>query len=142
MSLCNIETHLSCENYATDATSLFRQYRLSVGEILPSCNGRHSALIYVAEGSLILEWGCLPRRTVETGTLFLAPMNLHVSGTAACQCHLIACLFAGEPPLCNKYSVTSLAREVSSKSDGRISPPRNLVSSSRSSISFRCCPEP
>ena len=83
MSLYNIETHLSCKNYATDTTSLFRQYHLSVGELLPSCNDRHSALVYVAEGSLFLEWGCLPRRTIEAGTLFLAPMNLHVSGTAA-----------------------------------------------------------
>mgnify|MGYP002548413381 CR=1 FL=1 len=123
MSLYNIETHLSCKNYATDTTSLFRQYHLSVGELLPSCNDRHSALVYVAEGSLFLEWGCLPRRTIEAGTLFLAPMNLHVSGTAACGCSLIVCFFMGQPPLCDKYSFMDLQREMSSKSDSHLPPP-------------------
>lgn len=123
MSLCNIETHLSCENYATDATALFRQYHLSVGEPVPSCNNRRNALIYVAEGRLLLEWGCSPRRTVEAGTLFLAPMNLHVSGTAVCGCRLIACFFSGQPPLCDKYSFMDLQHEMSPEIGSRITPP-------------------
>lgn len=126
MSLCNIETHLSCEHYATDSTSLFRQYHLSVGEIMSSCNDARNVLLYVAEGRLLVEWGCFPRRTIESGTLLLAPMNLHFSGTAACQCRLVACFFTGQPPLCNKYSFMDLQREISSNSDSQFPPPLPL----------------
>lgn len=55
MPLCDIETHLECENYASDSTSLFRQYRLSAGEVLPSQDENRSVLLYIAEGRLFVE---------------------------------------------------------------------------------------
>ena len=54
MPLCDIETHLDCENYASDSTSLFRQYRLSAGEVLSFQDENRSVLLYIAEGRLLV----------------------------------------------------------------------------------------
>ena len=82
MPLCDIETHLECENYASDSTSLFRQYRLSAGEVLPSQDENRSVLLYIAEGRLFVEWGHFPPQSVGAGALLLVPRNLRFSGAA------------------------------------------------------------
>ena len=123
MPLCDIETHLDCDNYASDSASLFRQYRLSAGEVLPSPNERRSVLLYIAEGRLLVEWVHFPRQSGGAGVLLLAPKNLRFSGAAVCSSRLVACFFTGQLPLCNKYSFLDLSREVCKNFDRSAPPP-------------------
>lgn len=112
MSLYNIEYHQECVYYASEETSLFRQYRLSDCERIYGMNEERSVLVYVADGSLEVEWGTYSPVVLSRGTLFLVPKNLGFCCCASGACHLVASFFTGQLPLCNKYAFSDLQRDI------------------------------
>lgn len=81
--------------YATDVTSLFKQYCLNDGEIVGDINATRSLLLYVAEGSLAVWSGSEPPQRVVHGTLLFLRRNTGFNGQAAGSCRLIASFFSG-----------------------------------------------
>jgi hypothetical protein len=82
MPLCDIKTRLDCGNYASDSRCLFRQYRLSAGEVLPSRNESRSMSLCSAEGRLPVVRRHFPPQSVGTGALLLVSENRRFSGAA------------------------------------------------------------
>lgn len=82
MPLCDIKTRLDCGNYASDSRCLFRQYRLSAGEVSPSRNESRSVSLCSAGGRLPVVRRHFPPQSVGTGALLLVSENLRFSGAA------------------------------------------------------------
>lgn len=65
MPLCDIKTRLDCGNYASDSRCLFRQYRLSAGEVSPSRNESRSVSLCSAGGGACPWFGGISRLRVS-----------------------------------------------------------------------------
>lgn len=119
----NIEQHLGCMYYATADSALFWCYSLSDGDDIAGINENRSALLYLAEGSLQVYLRGLKAGVIQSPKLVFLPKNIDFKGSPLSDCYLIACFFEGKIPLCNKYDLINLRRNVSQNDIQKIPPP-------------------
>lgn len=112
MPIYNIDQHLGCIYYATGDNALFRHYCLSDGNDISGINENRSALLYLAKGSLQIELGGFNPEVIMSPRLVFLPKNIDFVGHSIGDCAVIACFFEGKIPLCNKYSLIDLQRDV------------------------------
>lgn len=122
MPIYNIDQHLGCIYYATDDNALFKRYDLSDGNDISGINENRSALLYLAEGALQVELGGFKADVIESPRLVFLPKNIDFVGHSIGNCRMVACFFEGKIPLCNKYNLIDLQRDVA-QGDHRVSPP-------------------
>lgn len=123
MPLHNIAEHRSCMYYATDETSLFKQYCLSGGESVSGINDTRSALLYLTEGSLRVRLGRYSPCKVECGTLLFLRKNTGFNVQAIGTCRFVACFLSGQLPLCSKYGIEDSQYDTPRFADHQIPPP-------------------
>ncbi len=111
MPLYNKDEHLGCVYYATEENAMFRQFRFPDGVDISDLNETRHVLVYVLEGCLQITLGFTPY-TIERGTLVSIPKGTNFTGQTSGSCHFIASFFTGQMPLCNKYNLAHLGREM------------------------------
>lgn len=115
--------HTECRYYASDQTALFRQYRLSASETLGNLNQNKGYLLYLAEGSIEISLGRFSSCAVPAGRMLYLPQNISFHSRAISDCHIFTCVVPNQIPLCNRYDLLDLQRDVATRSKETTPPP-------------------
>lgn len=107
------QEHLGCVNYAMDDQTIMKVVELEKGKLLIRKDLKHSTLVFVMEGNVLVTTGKCIEKSISCGNMFLVPAGDSCYIHATSHTIIIRCSFSCEMALCNKFSLKQLANYVS-----------------------------
>ncbi len=127
MALHYSSEHKGCSHYVTGSAALFGRLLLEPGAEVPAVRQDGGQLLYVADGLLeVADADGRSCREVGAGCLVLMPSAGAPNVRARAAAHVVTCLMPVQVPLCDRYDLEQLRRDVATAPDGLTPPPTHL----------------
>ena len=111
MDLQNRAEHTGCLFYANAETALFHRYRLREAELLQPAGQGEGIILYVQEGSLIVQAGKAAPFKMERHQMTFLSRDDGFSVEACTPASVMTCLLSLHLPLCSRYSFGNLLKD-------------------------------
>lgn len=108
MELYYSNEHLSCSNYATSHTSIFKLLDCKKGCIITRNYPNETFMVFVVKGKLSINYDRHNPLVVGESNAFLLPKSLDLRAKALQDSFIVLCCFTSDLKLCSRFSIQGL----------------------------------